>query len=132
MNRLATVLTRQILVFLLVGAAQLALDSSVFILSTALGASVVPGKLLGRVSGAVLGYWLNGRYTFADNGVARLSGRHLRRFVIAWLCLTAISAALLYAIASRAGLHAAWWANPLVEAFLAAIGFVVWRQWVYR
>src|SRR5205085_2178047 len=128
MFRSHTVLTRQILVFVLVGAAQLALDSAVFILATAMAVPVVPGKLLGRVSGAVLGYWLNGRYTFAENGVARLSGRHLRRFVAAWLCLTAISTMLLYAIAARLGLHAAWWANPFVEALLAAIGFVVWRQ----
>src|SRR4249919_463106 len=101
MTRLHIVLTRQIFVFVLVGAAQLALDSAVFVFTTAFAVPVVPGKLLGRISGATLGYWLNGRYTFADNGVARLSGRHLRRFVIAWLCLTAISAMLLYAIASR-------------------------------
>lgn len=132
MSRPHIVLTRQIFVFVLAGAAQLALDSAVFVGTTALGVPVMPGKFLGRLSGATLGYWLNGRFTFADNGVARLSGRHLRRFVIAWLCLTAISIALLYAVATRLGLHAAWWANPLVEAFMAAIGFVVWRQWVYR
>jgi putative flippase GtrA len=132
MTRPHIVLTRQIVVFVVVGAIQLALDSSVFIGLSALGLPVIPANIAGRIAGASLGYWLNGRYTFADRGQPRLSGRHLRRFIIAWLLLTALSSSLLYMVEARSSLHMAWLAKPLVEALNAAIGFVVWRQWVYR
>ena len=132
MTRPHIVLTRQIVVFLVVGALQLVVDSAVFIGLSALGLAVIPANVAGRVSGASLGFWLNGRYTFADQGRPRLSGRHLRRFVIAWLLLTVLSTAALYAIEARSNLQMAWLAKPLVEALNAAIGFVVWRQWVYR
>jgi putative flippase GtrA len=132
MTRWHVALTRQILFFLVIGALQLALDSAVFIGLSALGLPVIPANVAGRIAGASLGFWLNGRYTFADQGQARLSGRHLRRFVIAWSLLTALSSALLYLIEAHSNLHTAWLAKPLLEAGNAAIGFVVWRQWVYR
>lgn len=103
-----------------------------FVLGTSLGLPVVPGNILSRLSGASLGFWLNGRYTFADNGAARHSPRHLGRFVIAWSSLTAISSLLLHTVAARVDLHAAWLAKPFVEAMMAGIGFIVWRQWVFR
>src|SRR5687767_6077921 len=119
-------------VFIVVGLAQLALDTGVFVGSTALGLPVAPGNVLGRLCGAALGYGLHGRYTFADGGRARLSGRHLRRYVIAWTLLTVASTALLNAVATQASLSWAWLAKPFVEALMAAVGFVVWRQWVFR
>ena len=125
-------LSRQIVVFLVVGALQLAVDSTVFIGLSALGLAVIPANVAGRVTGATLGFWLNGRYTFATPGRLRLSGLHLRRFIIAWLLLTALSSALLYVIEARSGLHATWLAKPVVEGINAMIGFVVWRQWVFR
>jgi putative flippase GtrA len=123
---------RQVGLFLLVGLAQIALDTTVFVSLSALGLPVTPSNFLGRVSGASLGFWLNGRYTFADQGRARLSGVHLRRFAIAWLLLTALSTLTLQVIVSQHDLHDAWLAKPFVEALIAAIGFVVWRQWVFR
>ncbi|HTA64067.1 MAG TPA: GtrA family protein [Xanthomonadaceae bacterium] len=115
--------------FLLVGIAQLALDSGVFIASTALGASVVAGNLLGRTSGALLGFWLNGRWTF---GKRQLDWKHALRFALAWLALTALSTALISLVATRLGLHDAWLAKPLVEAGLAAVSFFLWKYVVYR
>jgi putative flippase GtrA len=132
MTRPHIVLTRQIAIFLVVGGVQLALDSAVFIGLSALGLPVIPANIAGRVSGATLGFWLNGRFTFADRGQARLSGRHLRRFVVAWSLLTALSSALLYLVEARSNLQTAWLAKPVIEAVNAAIGFVIWRQWVYR
>jgi len=126
-------LSRQMLLFLLAGAAQLALDWAVFVALTHFGAAVVAGNLAGRVCGASLGYWLNGRYTFAaKDGRPRLGPAQLRRFVCAWLALTALSTLLVWLVAGRFSLQAAWLAKPLVEALMAAIGFVVWRQWVFR
>ena len=123
---------RQAGLFLAVGLAQLSLDSAVFIGATALGLPVGPGNVLGRVSGATLGFWLNGRFTFADGASSRLSGSHLRRFVVAWVLMTALSTLLVQWVSSQHSLHAAWLAKPMVEALMAVIGFVVWRQWVFR
>ena len=126
------ILSRQLLIFLLVGFAQLALDSALFVALTATGLPVALGNIAGRLAGASLGYWLNGRYPFADQGRPRLGRIQLRRFVIAWSALTVLSTLLLSAIALHAPLAMVWLAKPGVEALMAAIGFVVWRQWVYR
>lgn len=115
--------------FLLIGLAQLALDSSIFIGMTALGLPVVASSLIGRSSGAAIGFWLNGRYTF---GKAKLDRSHAARFIIAWLLLTVLSTALISSIAAQLGLHAAWLAKPLVEAALAVASFVISRHWIYR
>jgi putative flippase GtrA len=118
--------------FLLVGLAQLAIDTTVFICSTALGVPVVTGNLLGRVSGATLGFWLNGRHTFADNGQARLSPRHQWRFAVMWLSLTAVSSLVLHMAASQLSLQGAWMVKPAIEGVLAIVSFLTARDWVYR
>ncbi|MBP8081168.1 MAG: GtrA family protein [Arenimonas sp.] len=125
-------LSRQFLLFLLIGGAQVVVDWAMFVALTYAGLPLVAGNLAGRATGACLGYWLNGRYTFATNGRARLDAVHLRRFVVAWLLLTALSTLLLAVVGHRINLQAAWIAKPVVEAATALLGFVVWRQWVYR
>lgn len=120
---------RQGSLFVIVGLIQLALDTSVFIAVTALGAPVVAGNLLGRASGAGLGFWLNGRYTF---GKASLDRQHATRFIVAWIALTVLSTASVGIVAAHLGLHSAWMAKPLVEAVLAAINFMISRHWIYR
>jgi putative flippase GtrA len=125
-------LPRQLLLFLLIGGLQVLVDWAVFVALTYAGLPLVAGNLVGRVSGACLGFWLNGRYTFADNGRPRLDGVHLRRFVVAWLLITALSTLLLSGVEQRFDLRAAWLAKPAVEALMAILGFAVWRQWVFR
>ncbi len=125
-------LARQLVLFLIVGAAQVVLDWAVFVSLTAIGVPLVAGNLAGRLSGACIGYWLNGRHTFAGDGRIRLSGVHLRRFVVAWLLITALSTFLLVDVARQFDLRAAWLAKPAVEAMMAGLGFVVWRQWVFH
>jgi len=120
---------RQGTVFVLVGLGQLALDTAVFVASTAFGFPVIAGNLLGRVCGASLGFWLNGRYTF---GKQRLDWMHALRFAIVWLLLTALSTFLVALAASRLGLHDAWLAKPLVEAGIAVLSFFLWKHVVYR
>ncbi|MFT3807732.1 GtrA family protein [Arenimonas sp.] len=117
--------------FVAVGMAQVALDTVVFIVATALGAPVAPAKVLSRASGACLGFLLNGRYTFSEGGPARNTPQHLGRFVLAWSLLTSISTFIIHTIAQNKSLQGAWIANPLVEGGMAVIGFFVWRHWVF-
>jgi putative flippase GtrA len=118
--------------YLLIGALQLLLDWAVFVGLTWLGAAVVAGNLAGRVSGALLGFWLNGRITFAQAGQARLGWHRFRRFVLVWLLLTATSTLLVAWVDARLGLQLAWMAKPLVEGVLAVVAFFLWRHLVYR
>ena len=118
--------------YVLVGLAQLALDSAVFVAVTAAGVPVAPGNVLGRISGALLGYWLNGRITFATQGDSRLGRASFVRFLVGWLTFTAISTAAVSTIAAHLGIGHAWIAKPLVEGSLALASFFLLRHWVYR
>ncbi len=51
-------LLRQGTHYVLVGLLQLLLDWAVFVAATALGMPVAGGNIVGRVAGALLGFWL--------------------------------------------------------------------------
>ena len=125
-------LLRQGSQYIIFGLLQLALDWGVFVLATALGVPVAPGNLIGRVSGALLGFWLNGRYTFADQGQQRHGWKRFMRFAVLWLLMTAASTWLISWVAGSLGLGHAWLAKPLVEGGLAAVSFFLLRHVVYR
>lgn len=118
--------------FLLVGLLQLLLDWLVFVGLTALGMPAAPGNIAGRVAGALLGFWLNGRVTFAQGGQARLGWGRLGRFLAVWIPLTVLSTLAVSAISRALGLELAWLAKPLVEGVLAVAAFFLWRHVVYR
>lgn len=118
--------------YIAVGVLQLVLDWGVFVLATALGVPVATGNVLARVSGAVLGFWLHGRWTFGEDGKARLGWPRALRFTAVWLLLTAASTWLVTAINAALGLQWAWLGKPLVEGVLALLAFFLWRHIVYR
>ncbi|MGS1077688.1 GtrA family protein [Pseudoxanthomonas beigongshangi] len=114
------------------GILQLLLDWLMFVALTSVGVPAAPSNLAGRVSGALLGFWINGRWTFAQEGRPKLGWRRLLRFMVVWLTLTLISTWLVAAIAASLGLKQAWLAKPLVEGGLAVVAFFLWRYVVYR
>lgn len=118
--------------YVVTGILQLLLDWLLFVVLTALGVAAAPANLAGRVSGALLGFWLNGRWTFAQSGRPKLGWHRLLRFIVVWLMLTVVSTWLVAAIAAGLGLQQAWLAKPLVEGGLAVIAFFLWRHVVYR
>ena len=118
--------------YLLVGGLQLLLDWLVFVLSTWMGVPAAPGNIAGRISGALLGFWLHGRITFAQAGERRLGWGRFLRYLVVWLALTALSTALVGLVATQLGLQQAWVAKPLVEGALAVVAFFLWRHVVYR
>jgi putative flippase GtrA len=125
-------LLRQGTHFLAVGALQLLVDWALFVALTALGMPAAPSNLAGRVGGALLGFWLNGRVTFAHAGSARLGWRRFAKFLLVWIPLTAISTLAVTWVAGTLGLAHAWLAKPLVEGALAVVAFFLWRHVVYR
>jgi len=118
--------------YLAFGVLQLLLDWLLFVAFTALGMPAAPANLASRTSAALLGYWLNGRYTFADDAGSRLGWKRFARFWLLWLAMTAISTVLVAFVAARLGLHWAWLAKPLVEGVLAMANFFLLRHLVYR
>lgn len=125
-------LLRQGRSYLVVGLLQLMLDWLVLVSSTALGLPVAPANIAGRVAGMLLGFWLNGRITFADAEGQRLGWRRFARFLPLWLLLTAASTLLVAAADHALGLRYAWAAKPLVEGVLAVVSFLLLRCVVYR
>jgi putative flippase GtrA len=123
---------RQGVSFLAVGIGLIVVDWLVFVLLTAVGTTSVVANVAGRVTGAVLGFWLNGRVTFAQAGVGKVSVRRFVRYALLWSLLTLVSTALVALCAGHFGLRLAWLAKPLVEAGLALVSFMVSRHWVYR
>lgn len=125
-------LLRQGVTYLAAGIGQLLLDWTVFVVASACGVPPGIANVCGRVSGALLGFWLNGRFTFRDGRGARLGWPRFLRFLPMWLLLTAISTVLVASIAARLGLQQAWLAKPVVEGALAVVAFFLWRHLVYR
>ena len=126
-------LLRQGSAYIIIGLLQLLLDWLVFVAATAAGLPVVPGNSAGRLAGMLLGFWLNGRITFADaQGRQRLGWHRFARFLPLWLLLTAASTLLVSAADHALGLQYAWLAQPVVEGGLAIASFVLLRHVVYR
>jgi len=125
-------LIRQGSAYITIGLLQLLLDWTVFVAATALGVAVVPGNLIGRFCGMLLGFWLNGRYTFAEQGQQRLGWKRFARFIALWLAMTVASTLLVAGADHALGLKYAWLAKPLVEGGLAAASFLLMRSLVFR
>jgi putative flippase GtrA len=117
--------------YAVIGALQWLVDWGVMVGLTHLGMAVEPANVVGRIAGALLGYWLNGKLTFAgdDTEVGRTQ---LQRFMMMWLCTTAVSTWALGGIDEWFGLKWAWLAKPGIEVVLGVIGFLLSRHWVYR
>jgi putative flippase GtrA len=117
--------------FVVVGVVQWLADWSVMFLLSRAGVAIAPANVAGRVCGAMLGFWLNGRITFAQQG-QQPGWRQLRRYVLLWCANTALSTAGVWAIHAMSGLRGAWIGKPIVDGLLAIGSFFASRHWVYR
>ena len=122
---------RQSRYYLLIGILQWLLDWGVMVGLSHSGMPVEPANVLGRVSGALLGFWLNGRITFSGDQ-HRMGRKQFARFLLMWLATTAVSTWSMGSIDDWFGLQCAWIAKPAVELVLGALGFLLSRHWVYK
>lgn len=125
-------IARQSMSFIVVGCCLIVLDWAVFVALTALGMMPVLANIAGRVAGALIGFWANGRITFSVPGSPRLGRRRLVRYLVLWATLTLLSTVLVTLLADQLSLEIAWLAKPVVEAGMAVLSFFVSRHWVYR
>lgn len=117
--------------YLLIGGIQWLLDWGVMVLLSHLGLRIGVANVMGRITGALLGFWLNGKVTFTGDEHV-LGRRQLLRFLVMWLVMTLLSTVAIEAIDDLLGRKWAWLAKPLVEVCLGVLGFVISRHWVYR
>ncbi|MDQ3510993.1 MAG: GtrA family protein, partial [Pseudomonadota bacterium] len=117
--------------YLAIGIVQWLLDWGVMVGLSHLGLPVRQANVVGRISGAMLGFWLNGRITFAGEQT-RIGRAQFLRFLTMWLVMTLVSTMAIGAIDDYLGLKWAWLAKPAVELVLGMMGFVISRHWIYR
>ena len=92
---------------------------------------VEPANVIGRLAGAILGFWLNGKWTFAGDDTH--VGRHAAaRFVAMWLALTVLNTWIVAAIDDRYGLGLAQLLKPGADLVSGGVGFLLSRHWVYK
>lgn len=124
-------LKRHVSHYALIGAIQWLVDWGVMVFLSHNGMMVGYANIAGRISGALLGYWLNGKITFAseDTDVGR---KQLMRFLIMWILTTIISTVCMENIDEIFGLRWAWLAKAFIDPALGAIGFILSRHWIYK
>lgn len=118
--------------YVAVGLFQLVLDWMGFVAMTAAGVDTAIANPTSRTCVMLLGFWLHGSYTFADDDGHRISWGRAARFLLSWGTLTLLGTVLLKWLADSHGLPAAWLAKPAVEACLAVMSFLSLRFWVFR
>lgn len=124
---------RQLLLFGLMGGLQLLADWLCFVALTFAGMDVVPANVIGRIIGAVLGFWLNGRHTFADSqSRPSLGHRQALRFAAGWLLTAVLSTAAVWLMDHFVGLSWARTGKFFVDGALALLGFVLSKYWIFR
>ena len=92
---------------------------------------VEPANVAGRVAGACMGFWLNGKWTFAGEGT-HMGRRAQVRFVLMWLLLTVLNTWLVGAIDEHYSLRRAQALKPALDVLCGVIGFLLSRHWVYN
>ena len=116
--------------YLLIGGIQWLVDWGVMVLLSNFMA-IEPANVAGRVAGALLGFWLNGKLTFAGDE-HEIGRTQLFRYVVMWSGTTTVSTLSMGTIDNLLGLKWAWLAKPAIEFALGVAGFVLSRHWVYR
>lgn len=92
---------------------------------------VEPANVIGRLAGACLGFWLNGKWTFAGDDTH--VGRHAAaRFVTMWIALTVLNTWIVAVIDDQLGLRMAQLLKPGADMVSGGIGFLLSRHWVYK
>ena len=117
--------------FALIGVVQWLADWGVMVALSHSGVALPYSNVAGRIAGALLGFWLNGRITFSSDGRGP-SRLHLARYIVLW-CMTAAASTGAVSLADALfGLKGAWLAKPIIDGVLAIGSFLASRYWVYR
>ena len=117
--------------YLAIGLVQWLLEYALMLALSQWVMPVAPANVIGRLCGAMLGFWLNGKWTFAGENTH--VGRHAAlRFITMWLGLTVLNTWIVDSIDTHAGLRMAQMLKPGADMLTGGIGFLLSRHWVYK
>lgn len=125
----------QIAKFAAAGAVQYLLDLIVFALMYVMTGDLVIGNMCGRLSGTVVGFFINRRFTFQAAEGPLLHGGTVLRYCTTWLGATALSTACLKGIElwlSAENYLVMLFAKGVVEIGMFFVGFFALKRWVFR
>jgi putative flippase GtrA len=117
--------------FVLIGILQWLADWSVMVALSHAGLAIAYSNIAGRIGGALLGFWLNGRITFSRDG-SRPGSKQLVRYMVLWCSTATLSTLAVMLVDACCGLHGAWLGKPLIDTVLAIGSFLASRYWVYN
>lgn len=124
--------SQQLMLFLVFGAVQLWIDWALFVALTTLGLGVVLANIVGRVAGAVIGFALNHRFTFAQTARGGDWRGQIVRFLMGWAATALISTLLVAMVEMRLGLSAAWAWKLVIDGLIALLAFLLSKYWIFR
>lgn len=123
---------RQGSLFIFFGVLQIGVDWLVFVALSAWGFGVSVSNLTGRISGAVLGFFLNGKFTFPRQDGKAFTGMVAARFLLGWGGTAAISTLAVKVVADHATLGHAWLLKPMIDIVIAFLGFLLSKYWIFK
>ncbi len=125
-------MTKQFLVYLLVGGIQYVMDIAIFSGLT-LFISTEIANVTSRGTTALVGYWLNGKMTFKTEGRNRIHLMGFQRFLMVWLLMTLISTFLIGLMVSHYQLswEVAIAVKLIVEVVLVVFNFLLQKRYVF-
>ena len=115
----------------MIGVAQWLVEYGLMLVLSQWFMPVEPANVIGRLAGACIGFWLNGKWTFAGDGthVGRVAAQ---RFVAMWVGLTVVNTSIVAGADDLFGLRAAQLLKPGADVLCGGIGFLLSRHWVYN
>ena len=128
-------MTREIIYFLVIGLVQYLVDTTLFAALYLLVGYPILINVITRGVAATLGYYLNGRFTFRVGKAVGDAQRKIR-FILTWICLTALST-IAIAAANQLSDRLDWpvsglaYSKYIIEAALVTVSFFVQKLWVY-
>lgn len=125
-------LSRQLVFYLAFGVFQLCVDWLIFLSLTHFGVDIRIANPTSRLIAALVGYLLNGLFTFRTSAAPQIRGRTLAKYLALWVLLTCLSTLLILLGHKLIGDSALPYVKFVVEAFLALVSFTLMKLWVYR
>ncbi|TKV17611.1 GtrA family protein [Citrobacter sp. TBCS-14] len=122
---------KKIGLFFLFGVLQFAVDSFIYTILSTVGVNIILANILSRGSAALIGYFVNGKYTFDKNPSA---GTFIK-FCIYWLFMTALSSCFLWVskeiYSGVENVSFTFISKVLVELILFFISFILAKKMVF-
>lgn len=117
--------------FFLFGILQFAFDSVIYTILSTVGIDIILANVLSRGSAALLGYFVNGKYTFNK----KPSSESFIKFCIYWLFMTALSSFLLWIskeiYCGEKNVGVTFISKVLVEFILFFISYILAKKMVF-